>query len=64
MALIEEMDRSGNWLFRWRSFLPLLLFFGAVPVVMLAEVTWTPMSGSFDRTWWWPLICLDIAMAG
>ena len=32
MALIEEMDRSGNWLFRWRSFLPLLLFFGAVPV--------------------------------
>ena len=27
MALIEEMDKSGNWLFRWRSFLPLLLFF-------------------------------------
>lgn len=64
MALIEEMDRSGNWLFRWRSFLPLLLFFGAVPVVLLAEVSWAPMSASFDRTWWWPLICLDIAMAG
>ena len=56
MALIEEMDRSGNWLFRWRSFLPLLLFFGAVPVVLMAEVSWTPMSKGFDRTWWWPLM--------
>ena len=57
MALIEEMDRSGNWLFRWRSFLPLLLLFGAVPVVLMAQVSWTPMSKGFDRTWWWPLIC-------
>ena len=64
MALIEEMDRSGNWLFRWRSFLPLLLFFGAVPVVLLADVVWTPMSAKFDSSWWWPLICLDVAMAG
>ena len=64
MALIEEMDRSGNWLFRWRSFFPLLLFFGAVPVVLFGEVHWQPMGGSFDRTWWWPLICLDMAMAG
>jgi protein-S-isoprenylcysteine O-methyltransferase Ste14 len=64
MALIEEMDRSGNWLFRWRSFLPLLLFFGAVPVVLFCQVHWQPMAGEFDRSWWWPLICLDMAMAG
>lgn len=64
MALIEEMDRSGNWLFRWRSFLPLLLFFGAVPVVLFGQVHWQPMGGAFDRSWWWPLICLDMAMAG
>jgi len=24
MALIEELERQGNWLFRWRSYLPLL----------------------------------------
>ena len=32
MPLIEEMQASGNWLFRWRSYLPLvmavLLFMG------------------------------------
>ena len=25
MALREEFEKSGNWLFRWRSYLPLLL---------------------------------------
>ena len=64
MALIEQMDRSGNWLFRWRSFLPLLLFFGAAPVVLLGKVHWLPMASGWDSSWWWPLICLDVAMAG
>ena len=64
MALIEEMDRSGNWLFRWRSFLPLLLFFGAVPVVLFGDVSWAVMSPSPDATWVWPLVCLAVGMAG
>ena len=64
MALIEEMDRSGNWLFRWRSFLPLLLFFGAVPLVLFGDVSWAVMSPSPDATWVWPLVCLAVGMAG
>lgn len=64
MALIEEMDRSGNWLFRWRSFLPLLLFFGAVPVVLFGDVSWAVMSPSPDATWVWPLVCLAVGMSG
>ncbi|RPG80831.1 MAG: DUF1295 domain-containing protein [Crocinitomicaceae bacterium TMED114] len=64
MALIEEMDRSGNWLFRWRSFLPLLLFFGAIPLVLLGHVEWTVMSAAPDGTWIWPLVCLSVGMAG
>lgn len=64
MALIEEMDRSGNWLFRWRSFLPLLLFFGAVPVVLWGDVEWSIMSASPDASWIWPLVCLSVGMAG
>ena len=63
MALIEEMDRSGNWLFRWRSFLPLLLFWGRSGRAVGRGVLDADVQG-FDRTWWWPLICLDIAMAG
>ena len=33
MALREELEQSGNWLFRWRSYVPLLLlalFLGAM----------------------------------
>ena len=65
MALIEEMDRSGNWLFRWRSFLPLLLFFGAVPVVLLGRcVMGRRCRPSPDGAWVWPLVCLAVGMAG
>lgn len=64
MALIEEMGRSGNWLFRRRSFLPLFLFFGAVPIVLFGDVAWAPMAEGIDRSWWWPLFCLDVAMGG
>ena len=32
MALIEEMDRSGNWLFRWRSYLPFVF----LPLIVTA----------------------------
>jgi protein-S-isoprenylcysteine O-methyltransferase Ste14 len=58
MALIEEWGRSGNWLFRWRSFLPIALLFGAVPVVLWAEINMPP-SGSI-----WALFCLAVALSG
>jgi protein-S-isoprenylcysteine O-methyltransferase Ste14 len=32
MALREEIERQGNWLFRWRSFLPLLV----IPLFIMA----------------------------
>lgn len=64
MALIEEMDRSGNWLFSWRSFLPLVLFFGAIPVVLFGDVSWNTMSAAPDASWVWPLVCLAVGMAG
>ncbi len=32
MALREEIERQGNWLFRWRSYLPLLV----IPVFIIA----------------------------
>lgn len=33
MAMIEEFDKRGNWLFRWRSFLPLVLYGMAAAVI-------------------------------
>jgi len=32
MALREDMEKQGNWLFRWRSYLPLLV----IPVFIIA----------------------------
>jgi protein-S-isoprenylcysteine O-methyltransferase Ste14 len=32
MALREEIEKQGNWLFRWRSFLPLLV----IPLFIMA----------------------------
>jgi hypothetical protein len=32
MAIREEMEKYGNWLFRWRSYLPLLI----LPILLIA----------------------------
>ncbi len=59
MALKEEFIREGNWLFRWRSYLPLILF-----IVVLAGLKSTnsgPRTG-FDRGW--EVACLLISILG
>ena len=38
MALREEMEATGNWLFRWRSYLPLALL-----ALLLAGLQATPL---------------------
>jgi protein-S-isoprenylcysteine O-methyltransferase Ste14 len=59
MALIEEFDRSGNWLFRWRSFLPLVLYVLAALVIVLEQDTDAPIfNASF--AWW----CIGVALFG
>jgi protein-S-isoprenylcysteine O-methyltransferase Ste14 len=59
MALIEEMNKSGNWLFRWRSFLPLVLYVLAASVIWFELDTDNPL---FDKTWAWT--CLGISFFG
>ncbi len=59
MALIEEFDKSGNWLFRWRSFLPIVLYVMALAVMLLGlddHVDYTNTT--------WMAICLSISMFG
>ena len=59
MALIEEMDKSGNWLFRWRSFLPLVLYVLAVVVIALRLDT------DMDHTQTgWMIACVAVSLFG
>lgn len=59
MALIEEFDKSGNWLFRWRSFLPVVLYFLAALVIFSGADKDLP---EFDLKW--ALITLAISLFG
>lgn len=39
MALIDSFEKSGNWLFRYRGYIPVVLFIAAVPVIYFTDVT-------------------------
>lgn len=59
MALIEEFERTGSWLFRWRSFLPLVLY-GLAGFVIVAG-----LDRQMDHTAsWWIGSCLGISLLG
>jgi protein-S-isoprenylcysteine O-methyltransferase Ste14 len=60
VALREELEGSGTWLFRWRGYLPLALF---VPVVAgLSESSITPLGSHIDAIW--EVICVMVAVIG
>ncbi|NLX98055.1 MAG: DUF1295 domain-containing protein [Rhodopirellula sp.] len=60
MTLREKFEQSGNWLFRWRSYLPLLLF---VPLVVEMHRSPSPIAGG-----WFEMgrqaVCFAISMVG
>lgn len=58
MPLIEEFERTGNWLFRWRSFLPLLLF----GIFLVALTDYEYMGQTLDMMW--ELVCLITSFVG
>lgn len=60
MALKHELVHLGNWLFRWRSYLPLLL----LGFFLLALKDVTPLSASANVNRAWELVCLGIASFG
>ena len=60
MSLRGHFERSGNWLFRKRGYLPLLL--GAVLVPALAEFEFP--GGSHSRDLRWEILCLTISLVG
>ena len=60
VALREELEQSGRWLFRWRGYLPLALF---VPVVAGFSDASTIVLGQHVDTVW-EIFCVAVSMIG
>jgi protein-S-isoprenylcysteine O-methyltransferase Ste14 len=60
MALVDELVRQGNWLFRWRSYLPFLLV--TLVALALAQFDWPLHSQTLHE--YWEFICLVISVSG
>ncbi|HEY1602874.1 MAG TPA: methyltransferase, partial [Pirellulales bacterium] len=58
MALREDFESVGNWLFRWRSYLPLAL----IPILALG--LWENRVAGFVPPLWWTLICFAVSLTG
>jgi protein-S-isoprenylcysteine O-methyltransferase Ste14 len=60
VPLIEELERSGQWLFRWRSYLPLAF----IALVVATTILWANPGLSPRFRLFWDLICAGLAAVG
>jgi len=60
MPLHEEFERSGNWLFRWRSYLPVLL---AIPMLVVMNQFDYPLQNPRLHEIW-VFACMAISFLG
>ncbi|MBU1712559.1 MAG: isoprenylcysteine carboxylmethyltransferase family protein [Proteobacteria bacterium] len=60
MSLKEEFEKTGNWLFRWRSYLPLLLI--GMLLVNLRNFEFIGQQESTDDLW--EIFCLAVSFLG
>lgn len=59
MALTDEMGMQGSWLFRWRSYVPIMLLVLMLPPSLLG-LHWPFGSYAFHKVW--ELVCLLISL--
>ena len=60
MALQDEFERSGNWLFRWRSYLPLMM----IGIFLLALRGYEYPGHNEELDHLWELLCLLVSFFG
>ncbi len=60
MALREEFESTGNWLFRWRSYLPLVVV--GIFILALRDYEYPGHSEKLDH--FWEVLCLIISFLG
>lgn len=59
MPLREEYERSGNWLFRWRSYIPVLFF-----CVALFSLKYSKPLQNESVDLMWEAFCLSVSYVG
>lgn len=60
MALKEHFERSGQWLFRWRSYFPLVWL--AVVLLAMGEYSYPGGEKTLDHLW--EILCLIVSFSG
>jgi len=62
MALREDFERQGNWLFRWRSYLPLLI----IPLFFVALISLANgiQDNSASDHEFWEAFCFVLSLLG
>ena len=62
MALREDFERQGNWLFRWRSYLPLLI----IPLFFVALISLANgiQANSVSDHEFWEAFCFVLSLLG
>lgn len=60
MGLQRELESQGQWLFRWRSFLPLAI----APLFGIALVNTSRPFGSYRFHEYWEFFCLGVSFTG
>lgn len=51
MALVHSLEQSGNFLFRYRGQIPVLLFFASIPVVYFTDYDWIEFDENTRMIW-------------
>lgn len=65
MALVEELEKQGNWLFRYRGTLPLIIL-GVGLIVFVAQILYPEMNmfSNLSNDTGWIAVCLCVALFG
>ena len=60
MALKDQLERSGSWLFRYRSYLPLAI----LPIFLVCLASSSYLGHSHEMNEIWQAICMVISFSG
>jgi protein-S-isoprenylcysteine O-methyltransferase Ste14 len=60
MSLRDQLENTGSWLFRYRSYLPLLM----IPIFLFCLCTFTFLGQSHALNEIWQVLCLVVSLLG
>ena len=60
MALVDSFEKSGNWLFRYRGQIPVILFVAAIPMVYFTDTSFLSKASENIIT----IISISISLLG